>query len=247
VKYQRLSFLIEAESVHSTQFDETAIPQTFAIPVCAATVFRQNEGEGFMTERGKSPPWDHNLRKPKLQLPPGACDTHFHFIGPQELYPLRPNHVFAHLDFEDDTMEDWLKLQETLGLSRGIHILSMMYKHGYELMLHSLFRFPERLRGVVCPHPSITDGELDVLTKAGVVGARYARRMGPTIDEGVIRRTTERGWSSHFLFNGPGEGRSWARQAGLSSSTWACRRRRRGRTRPSSGSCSSAWTPAAAG
>src|SRR5688572_16001255 len=80
---------------------------------------RRNSSEtGSMTERGKSPPWDHNLRKPKLKLPPGACDTHFHFIGPQELYPLRPNHVFAHLDFEDDTMEDWLKLQETLGLSR---------------------------------------------------------------------------------------------------------------------------------
>lgn len=165
-----------------------------------------------MTERGKSPPWDHNLRKPKLKLPPGACDTHFHFIGPQELYPLRPNHVFAHLDFEDDTMEDWLKLQETLGLSRGIHILSMMYKHGYELMLHSLFRFPDRLRGVVCPHPTITDGELDVLTKAGVVGARYARRMGPTIDDSVIRRTTERGWSSHFLFNGIEQIEAWRPQ-----------------------------------
>jgi predicted TIM-barrel fold metal-dependent hydrolase len=162
-----------------------------------------------LSERQKSPPWDHKLRKPKLKLPPGATDTHFHFIGPQELYPLRPNHVFAHLDFEDDTMEDWLKLQETLGLSRGIHILSMMYKHGYELMLHSLSRFPDRLRGVVCPHPSITDGELEALTKAGVRGARFARRMGPAIDQGVLNRTHEQGWSAHYLFSGMEQIQEW--------------------------------------
>lgn len=155
-----------------------------------------------MTERQKSPLWDHKLRRPKLKLPPGATDCHFHFIGPQELYPLRPGHVFAHLDFEDDTMEDWLKLQDMMGLQRGIHILSMMYKHGYELMLHSLGRFPDRLRGVICPHPSITDLELDVLSKAGVVGARFARRMGPTIDKTVLARTQERGWSAHYLLSG---------------------------------------------
>ncbi|MGD2131656.1 MAG: amidohydrolase family protein [Maricaulaceae bacterium] len=169
-----------------------------------------------MDGQGKSPPWDRNLRKPKLKLPAGACDCHFHFIGPQELYPLRPNHVFAHLEFEDDTIEDWLKLQDALGLSRGIHINSMMYKHGYELMLHSLTRFPDRLRGVICPHPSITDGELEVLTAAGVRGARFARRMGPDIDQSIVRRTHEHGWSAHYLFRGRSEIDEW-RAAILSS------------------------------
>ena len=162
-----------------------------------------------MAERQKSPPWDRRLREPKLRLPAGATDCHFHFIGPQELYPLRPNHVFAHLDFEDDTIEDWLKLQKTLGLSRGIHVLSMMYKHGYELMLHSLCRFRDRLRGVVCPHPSITDGELEVLTRAGVRGARFAHRMGPSIDPGVLRRSHEQGWSAHYLLRGLEEIEAW--------------------------------------
>jgi predicted TIM-barrel fold metal-dependent hydrolase len=165
-----------------------------------------------MADRQKSPPWDRTPRKPQLMLPPGACDTHFHFIGPQALYPLRPGHVFAHLDFEDDTIEDWLALQDRLGLSRGLHVNSMMYQHGYELMLHSLTRFPDRLRGVVCPHPSVTDGELDILTKAGVVGARFAGRMGPTLDESVLRRTHEHGWSAHYLVRGLGEIENWRRQ-----------------------------------
>lgn len=159
--------------------------------------------------RPKSPAWDHKLRKPKLVLPQGACDCHFHFIGPQALYPLRPGHVFDHLDFDDDTIEDWLELQGVLGLSRGVHIMSMMYKHGYELMLHSLTRFPNRLRGVLCPHPTITDGELDVLTSAGVNGARFARRMGPEIDKTLQQRVHDRGWSSHYLLRGLSEIEEW--------------------------------------
>ena len=51
-------------------------------------------GEG----RPLSPPIDRNYRTPKLKLPPGACDCHFHFIGPQSQFPLRPNHVFGHLN-----------------------------------------------------------------------------------------------------------------------------------------------------
>ena len=79
-----------------------------------------------MAARQKSPAWDRNLRQPRLKLPVGSTDCHFHFIGPQSLYPLRPGHVFQYLDFDDDTIEDWLKVQETLGLSRGVHVLSMM-------------------------------------------------------------------------------------------------------------------------
>ena len=50
---------------------------------------------------------------PKLKLP-GACDCHFHFIGPQQQFTLKPNHVFSHLEFEDTTFEDWAKMQEAL-------------------------------------------------------------------------------------------------------------------------------------
>jgi len=153
-------------------------------------------------KRPKSPAWDHNLRKPRYSAPPGACDCHFHFIGPQVRFPLVPGHVFAHLDFDDDTIDDWVKLQDALGLSRGLHVNSMMYRHSYELMLHSLMRFPDRLRGVVMPAPDITDGELELLTRAGVVGARHADRVSQVLDERIIWRTLEMGWSQHYLMRG---------------------------------------------
>jgi hypothetical protein len=58
-------------------------------------------------QRPFSPKIDRSYPKPKLKLPPGACDCHFHFIGPQQQFTLKPNHVFSHLEFEDTTFEDW--------------------------------------------------------------------------------------------------------------------------------------------
>lgn len=146
-----------------------------------------------------SPKIDRNYPKPKLVLPPGACDTHFHFIGPQKLFPMKPNNVFGHLQFEDTPIDDWLKLQKALGFSRGLHVLSMMYENNYELALHAQCLMPDRIRSVIVPWSGITDGELDILTKVGVVGYRVAWRLDKNIDQRMVARTTERGWSIHYL------------------------------------------------
>jgi hypothetical protein len=36
-----------------------------------------------------------DLRPPKLKLPPGACDTHFHFLGPQREFPFNAKRNFV--------------------------------------------------------------------------------------------------------------------------------------------------------
>jgi 2-pyrone-4,6-dicarboxylate lactonase len=151
------------------------------------------------TARPFSPKIDRNYPKPKLKLPPGACDTHFHFIGPQKQFPVKPNHVFSHLEFEDTTIDDWLALQTALGLSRGLHVQSMMYESNYEIALHAQCRLPERIRSVIVPWSGITDRELDILTKAGVVGYRVAWRLEKTIDQSMIARVHEHGWGIHYL------------------------------------------------
>jgi 2-pyrone-4,6-dicarboxylate lactonase len=162
--------------------------------------------------RPPSPPIDRTYRKPKLKLPPGACDTHFHFIGPQKQFPLKPNHVFSHLEFEDTPIEDWLKMQDALGLSRGLHVQSMMYENNYEIVLHGQCRFPDRLRAVCIPWPQITDGELDILTKAGVVGYRVTNRLEKTIDTRMIKRVHEHGWGIHYLVRSQEAPDEWRKQ-----------------------------------
>ena len=146
-----------------------------------------------------SPKIDRNYPKPKLKLPPGACDTHFHFIGPQKQFTLKPNHVFSHLEFEDTPIEDWLTMQSALGLSRGLHVLSMMYENNYEIALHAQSRFPDRLRSVIVPWTGITDRELEILTKAGVIGYRVAWRLEKAINQSLVARVHEHGWGIHYL------------------------------------------------
>src|SRR4029079_2683642 len=146
-----------------------------------------------------SPKIDRSYPKPRLKLPPGPCDCHFHFIGPQQQFTLKPNHVFSHLEFEDTTFEDWAKMQDALGLSRGLRVISMMYEHNYEIALHAQNRLADRVRSVIVPWPGITDGELDILTKSGVVGYRITWRLTKEIDQRMVARTTERGWSMHYL------------------------------------------------
>ena len=146
-----------------------------------------------------SPRIDRNYRAPKLELPPGACDTHFHFIGPQKLFPLKPNHVFAHLEFEDTPAEDWLKMQAALGLSRGLHVQSMMYENNYEIVLHTQSLYSGRLRAVAIPWPGITDNELRILTECGVVGYRVTHRLEKEVDQRMVARVHEHGWAIHYL------------------------------------------------
>jgi 2-pyrone-4,6-dicarboxylate lactonase len=49
------------------------------------------------------------------------------------------------------------------------------------------------------PWSGITDCELDILTKAGVVGYRVAWRLEKTIDQSLISRVHEHGWGIHYL------------------------------------------------
>jgi len=165
----------------------------------------QNTAASALTQRRYAPPPFRELRPPKLKLPPGACDAHFHILGPQAQFPFNPNRSFVPgVDHEDSTLEDWKKLQSTLGLSRGLLVQSMMYYPSYELALHCLCLMPDRLRGVVMPLPPISDRELHILTKAGVIGARFTPSTEKTIDERLVRRILEFGWGMHYLL-GPAD------------------------------------------
>ena len=159
-----------------------------------------------MTEKLKSPPPDRNPKTPQIKLPAGATDTHFHIYGPQARFPFNPA---CPLDVEDSTLDDMLYLHNTLGIERGVIVQSVVQGNCYEYMLHALSREPDRLRGIALPAPDITEKELEILTTAGVVGARFAYRASPNINMDIIHRTHEFGWHPQFWFRGPNEATAW--------------------------------------
>jgi 2-pyrone-4,6-dicarboxylate lactonase len=153
-----------------------------------------------------SPPPDRHPKTPRLELLPGACDCHFHIFGPQARFPLASG---RRLEVEDCTLDDLIALQNALGLSRGLLVQSFQHGQSYEYMLHALCREPARLRGVAIPASDSTDRELEILTKAGVVGVRFGFKSNPTLDLGMIARTHELGWHPHYLLHGEAEIEAW--------------------------------------
>ena len=149
-------------------------------------------------ERKVSPPPDRHPKTPKLRLPPGACDCHFHILGPQARFWLRPN---REVDFEDCTLDNLIAMHNAVGISRGLIVQSFNHGPSYEYLLHALSREPNRFRGIAAPAPDITDKELEILTKAGVVGVRYAYHIKPELDVNMIRRVHEFGWQAHYFVN----------------------------------------------
>lgn len=153
-----------------------------------------------------SPPPDRHPRKPRIVLPRGACDCHFHVFGPQALFPLHPDRK---IDVEDATYEQFLHMQEMLGFERGLLVVSALHFYGYDQLVHLLCRDPERLRGVAILQSDVTDKELDLLGEAGVVGARFYPDLDPNLDERLLARVHERGWSAHFLIRGEERAKAW--------------------------------------
>ena len=152
-----------------------------------------------------SPPPDRTPRKPKMEVPEGACDCHFHFFGPQDRFPLHPDiDAFA----EDATYEQFVALQDTTGFSRGILVQSGFHKWSYEHLIHYLNRDPDRLRGVAIVDPGITDGELSILSECGVLGARFYPGISEP-DARLIARVAEFGWQSHFLMRYVEQAEQW--------------------------------------
>lgn len=158
------------------------------------------------TPRQTTPPPDRNTKTPKLTAPAGATDCHFHIYGPGSRFPYDPSAPFQ---VEDSTFEDMRRMHATLGIERGVIVHSMVQGRTYEYLLNALCRDPENLRGVAMPAPDITDRELEILTRAGVVGARFAYRGSPEIDMDMIHRLHGFGWHPQFFFRGEAEALDW--------------------------------------
>jgi len=78
----------------------------------------------------------------------------------------------------------------------------------YEHLLHFLHLDPGRLRGVAIVDPDTTDGEIELLTQAGVRGARFYPGIAEP-DLALQERLADFGWSSHYLTRGEETLSSW--------------------------------------
>jgi 2-pyrone-4,6-dicarboxylate lactonase len=84
-------------------------------------------------------------------------------------------------------------------------VQSFQHGHSYEYMLHALCREPRRFRGVTMLAPDVTDAEIELLRRAGVIATRFAYQASPRLDTRLIARAHEAGLQAHFMLHGEQE------------------------------------------
>lgn len=145
-------------------------------------------------------PPDPHPRAPRLAVPAGACDCHFHLFGPAERYAFDPASPYVS---NDALPETFFAMQHTLGFSRGVLISGGGYGRDTRHLIDTLARFPESLRGVAWPSEDITEAKILELDALGVRGIRFIseRRRGglPVISGAIARRVYDVArWQVHF-------------------------------------------------
>jgi 2-pyrone-4,6-dicarboxylate lactonase len=144
--------------------------------------------------------------KPRLKLPPGACDTHFHVFGPQSRFPFSPDRSYT--PEGDAPREQLFALHRQLGIQRGVVVQSAA--HGFDNSAASdlIASGNGRYLGVALVPPTLPLAEIKSLHKQGFRGARFhfTRHLGTTAPiESVMKfagRIAELGWHLQIHYIG---------------------------------------------
>ena len=112
---------------------------------------------------------DPDPRRPKLRMPPLACDTHAHVCGPESRYPYWAGRVYTP---PDALPAHYRHLLATLGVERAVLVQPSVYGTDNRAMLDALAAAPAHLRAVAVVEPDITNAELERLHALGVRGVR---------------------------------------------------------------------------
>jgi 2-pyrone-4,6-dicarboxylate lactonase len=114
---------------------------------------------------------------PKIPLPRGACDTHFHVFGPAARFPFARERTYTP---EDRSKEQLFALHKSLGIERGVVVQSAAHGFDNSASADLLAAAKDRYVGVALVATGIKDDELKKLHEQGFRGARfnYMKHLG---------------------------------------------------------------------
>ena len=154
---------------------------------------------------------------PKLQAPPGACDTHIHVYDPR--YALAPNATGPAP--EGAGFAEYAQVQRRLGLDRAVIVQPTAYGFDNRATLDGIAALgPERTRGVAVVDDHVSDDEIRTLHAGGIRGVRFQMLPGGALPweraDRVAARAREAEWHVQLQLDGRtlpdrlGQIRSWA-------------------------------------
>jgi 2-pyrone-4,6-dicarboxylate lactonase len=114
--------------------------------------------------------------RPKLKLPRGACDVHFHVFGPQKKFPFAANRTYTPADAPKDAL---FAMHKLMGIERGVVVQSAA--HGIDNSAAAdLMKSNANYRGVALLPVSVSENDLKKLHEQGFRGVRfnYMKHLG---------------------------------------------------------------------
>jgi predicted TIM-barrel fold metal-dependent hydrolase len=142
------------------------------------------------------PPDPHPV-KPKIVLPPGACDAHCHVFGPAARFPYAPDRSYTP---PDAPVEHLRRLHAHLGISRAVIVHASCHGSDMAVTLDAIASSGDQYRGVAVVEDAVTDAELRRLHEGGIRGIRFnfVKHLGGVPDLAVFYRLVARikpmGW-----------------------------------------------------
>ena len=153
-----------------------------------------------------SPSFNPNPRKPRIKLPPGACDTHFHVFGPRARFPFAADRSYT--PPADAPKETLFALHKHLGIERGVVVQSAVHQFDNSAAA-DLLAANRSYRGVALLPASTQTAELKKLDAQGFRGVRFHYMghlgKGDAIDAvlAMAKRLAEIGWHLQIHMGGP--------------------------------------------
>jgi D-galactarolactone isomerase len=140
--------------------------------------------------------------RPRLDAPPGACDTHMHFYDRR--YPTAATAIFTP---PDASVEDYRPIQWRLGLTRTVVVQPSTYGTDNRCTLDGIAALGlDRARGVAVVDEEVTEAELEDLTSRGMRGARFHMLRGGAIPwdrlDRIAARVQSVGWHVQLQLDG---------------------------------------------
>lgn len=106
---------------------------------------------------------------PRIALPPGACDSHMHIVGPAARFPFAAQRSVSP---PEATWSDYRRTAAKLGIDRSVIVQPSFYGSDHRCMLDALEQSAGRARGVVVVGDEVTAGEIRDLHGRGARGVR---------------------------------------------------------------------------
>ena len=153
-----------------------------------------------------SPSFKPKPRKPRIALPKGACDTHFHVFGPQQRFPFAAERSYTPTC--DAPKETLFALHKHLGIERGVVVQSAA--HGFDNSAAAdLLAANRNYRGVALLPANAKPEEIKRLDAQGFRGVRFHYMghlgTGDRIEDvlAMSKRLADIGWHLQIHMDGP--------------------------------------------